>query len=486
MFDMRPIGHNPGSMIAQGMDIQWYVFDLTLANATDIFVNRMVNALVPAGKKWLNFVPGTEVPKEQVEDVTKALQGLTDLFFKYVHGSNFQSIIHECFMDMAVSTGFLTINEGPSPEEPLIFASNPADVIYADEGPYGTFDAYYRDWVKLPLEHAKVMWPDFKEPPQMKEDANEVTTVTLYEILYRDYDKGGWQYVVIHSDTSTLCYDRHDRTSCFVGFRTKKLSGEVYGRGPSMDAVSAAGTINQALYDEIVSANFSALPMWMGFDDGVFNPNNFRMVPNTILACAPTAAGTWPLQPVPQSGNIQWAQLIVAELRDQINKILLTDPFGPINSPDKTATEIVARQRQVLENASAQFSRLQKELFDPMIERIIEVLRRKGHWKDIEIDGQVIAVKYQTPLVTSEGQQNVMELQQHIQFIQGLYGPEAASNFYNLPKLSPWVAQKLNIDLDLIKGEQVLSDIETEAAEKMEQMEAQQAQQAQEGQQQQG
>ena len=135
VFDMRPIGQDPQTYDVQGQDIQWYVFDLTLSHATDVFVNRMVNALTPAGKKWLAFAPGTEVPKEMQEAVTKQLQERTDLFFKYIHQSNFQSVIYECFMDMAVSTGFLTINEGHDPKDPIIFASNPPDAIYADEGP---------------------------------------------------------------------------------------------------------------------------------------------------------------------------------------------------------------------------------------------------------------------------------------------------------------------------------------------------------------
>jgi hypothetical protein len=470
VFDLRPIGEDPQTFDVQGQDIQWYVFDLTLSHATDVFVNRMVNALCPAGKKWLSFAPGTDIPDDAKEMVTKELQKRTDLFFKYIHQSNFQSIIYECFMDMAVSTGFLTINEGSTAEKPLIFASNPPDCIYADEGPWGTFDAYYRDWNKLPLTHAEVMWPKFRVPDKLVENDDGEVLITVYEIMYYDYDKERWQYLVIHADTKTICYERTDRTSAFVGFRVKKLSGETYGRGPSMDAVSAAGTINQALYDEIVSANFSALPMYMGFDDGVFNPNNFKMIPNTILACAPTASGTWPLQPIPPAGSIQWGQLVIADLREQINRILLTDPFGPIDDPKKTATEIIERQRQILENASAQFSRLQRELFDPFVERVIDILRRKGIWDDVEVDGELIAIKYETPLVTSEGQKEVLEVLQHVQFLQTVFGPEATAGFYRIEELSGWAAQKMNIDLDIIKTKQEIILQLEEVAKQQQQM----------------
>ena len=137
VFDMRPIGQNPGTFNIQGMDIAWYVFDLTLAHATDVWVNEVVNALCPAGKQWLNFVSGSEIPENKKDEVDKRLQKRTELFFKYLHRSNFQLVVHECFMDAAVSTGFMTANRGPSKEMPFVFVSNPPDAIYAALGSTG-------------------------------------------------------------------------------------------------------------------------------------------------------------------------------------------------------------------------------------------------------------------------------------------------------------------------------------------------------------
>lgn len=479
VFDMRPIGQNPGTFNIQGMDIAWYVFDLTLAHATDVWVNQIVNALCPAGKKWLSFTAGTEVPEEQKDEVNKALQSRTDLFFKYLHKSNFQLVVHECFMDAVVSTGFMTINEGIDQKMPFIFCANPPDCIYADEGPHGTFDAYYRDWTRMPLEHAKVMWPKFRTPHNLTENQDDEILVTLYEILYYNYDNEKWEYRVIHSDSRSLCYERTDKTSAFVGWRVKKLPGETYGRGPAMDATPAAGTINQALYDEIVSANFRALPMYLGFEDGVFNPHNFKMIPNTIVACAPTAAGTWPLQPVPPAGDIQWSMLILNELRQQIHDIMHTNPMPAIEDPKATATEILKRDQRDTELRAAQDSRIQQEFFRPFVVRCVDILRRKGIWDDIEVDGEIIDIDFETPLVTSQGQKEVIELLQHIQFIQGLYGAEAASGFYKTEKLSYWAAEKLNINLELVKNEEELLEMMENVQEQKAQMMEQQAAESQ-------
>jgi hypothetical protein len=244
-----------------------------------------------------------------------------------------------------------------------------------------------------------------------------------------------------------------------------------------MDATPASGTINQALYDEIVSANFLALPMWMGFEDGVFNPNNFQMIPNTILACAPTASGTWPLQPVPSAGNIQWSMLILDELRQQIHDIMHTNPLPAVDDPKATATEILKRDQKNVENRSAQYSRIQQEFFGPFVKRVVDILRKKGIWDDIEVNGEVIGIEFETPLVASQGQKDVVDILQHIQFIQGLYGAEVASAFYQTSKLSPWVAKKLGVDLDMIKGEKELEAIEEETDKKRKAMEEAQANQ---------
>ena len=85
VFDLRPIGQNPGVYNIQGQDIAWYVFDLTLANATNIWVNQIVTALCPAGKEWLKFVPGSDIPEENKDEVAQGLQKLTEKFFRLLH-----------------------------------------------------------------------------------------------------------------------------------------------------------------------------------------------------------------------------------------------------------------------------------------------------------------------------------------------------------------------------------------------------------------
>ena len=457
ILEISPIGGGIGnSYLAQGTNLNWDVYDLTLAHATEVYVNRMVNAMIPPGKRWLNFVPGADIPEEFQEEAKKVTQELTDRFFYYLNQSNFDLVAPECFMDMAVSTGYMIINEGIDEDEPLIFSAMPPYITYACEGPHGKFDAYFRDFVDVSLDHAREMWPDFRMPSEIVEKEVAETTITLYEMTYFNYEDRQWHYLIVYPPSEKVCYEKVDDSSPCVGFRAKKLSGEVDGRGPAMDAMPAAATINQVMYDEIQAANLRAQPIYMGFDDGVFNPHTFKMVPNTVIACSPSASGAWPIQPLPPAGDINWSGIVLDDLRGQINEIMLTQPFGPIDSPAVTATEIIQRQQQILENASAAFSRIQREFFEPVVKRVTDILRRRGLWEDVEIDGKMLAVTFETPLTQSESQKEVMTLLNHHQSLSQIVGPEMAMGYYQLDEIGPWIADKLDVPLQLVKSQQDL------------------------------
>lgn len=469
LFDKQPLGEPGDDTTTNGENLNWYVYDNTMSQATDILANRIVSSLTPAGKKWLTFVGGIDIPEDKKAEVKQLLNSNTDMFFQYLQQSNFQLVIHECVMDMIASTGFMIVNEGFEEGKHIICASLPPDRTYADEGPYGTFDAFFRDYRRLPFTHAQVMWKGITKPEFKcnNEDDAEAHLVNVYEIVYKDYDKNRWVQAVIHVETEKLLYEQIHLTSPIIGFRSKKLSGEVYGRGAAMDYMPTAATINQAMHDEIVSANFKALPIWMGFGDGIFNPQTAKLRPNSVISCSPIASGTWPLQPMPSAGDLQWAAVVINDLRDQINRGMLASPYGNMEDPTKTATEIIERKAEYIENASTMFSRIQRELFDPLVERVVSIMKKNGDWKAPKVDGKKVAIRYETPLVISQGQKEVLDFLQLDQFTKQVFGAEASSGFYNIELVVPWMADKLNTNLDLTKTkEEVMQAMEQAEADR--------------------
>ena len=118
----------------------------------------------------------------------------------------------------------------------------------------------------------------------------------------------------------------------------------------------------------------------MGASDGVFNPWTVKLEPWSVIPMNPTSIGQMPIAPIPMAGDPNFQQIEINSLRDQINKIFFTDPLGPIRggSEQLTATEIMIRNQEQLEQKIPFIGRLQFELLDKLTERIVFILTKKG------------------------------------------------------------------------------------------------------------
>lgn len=439
-------------------------YDGTLVLATRRFVNKLQFSLMPENVNWMQFALSDKFKREvreEVEDeeqfdsfmerVDKLLDARTQEFFDYFRRSNAYNSVNEAFYDMAVSTGALQINEGDD-QNPVIFSSIPADKIYFCEGPWGSIDTVFRDFVDLELENAQQMWPGFKTPSALTSNRDPFQTLTLYEISFYDYKKKIYTTLLVHSGTKEVCWEVEEESWPFVIFRWMKLAGEHEGRGPVLDAYPSAATVNEAMRDEILAAEFMSKPIYLGFSDGLFNPHTFNMVPNTVIPVSPSASGgTWPITPLPKSGDITWGAIVVNDLRMQIDKIMFNMPLGPIqDAPPLTATEVAIRQNEMLEDQAASYIRMQREFFNPMIKRVLWILQKRGLMKKFEVDGRTLDIEYRTPLSTGKGQIDVNQLIQYFQTASSMIGPVGALTSLKQDAIPNYLAKNLNVDMSLI------------------------------------
>ena len=139
------------------------------------------------------------------------------------------------------------------------------------------------------------------------------------------------------------------------------------------------------------------------------------------------------------------------DLRQQINNLLYANPLGQANDgPTRTATELALRQRNLSEEIGPVFTRLQSELLDRVINRIVYILKKKGLIEPIVINGRELDLKYQSPLVVAQGQLEVQGFLQYFQAVQGVYGPEGAITTLNPGYVQYWMAEKLGVDMRLL------------------------------------
>ena len=102
-------------------------------------------------------VLSVEIPPEQKPEINKQLDAITDYVFEVLQNSNFNQEIHESFMDLAVGTGCMLVEEGDS-VNPIKFTAVPLPKICLMNGPDGRIDTVYRKRSVKP-EHIKVLYP---------------------------------------------------------------------------------------------------------------------------------------------------------------------------------------------------------------------------------------------------------------------------------------------------------------------------------------
>lgn len=456
------------------------VYDITMVLATRTFVNKMQNSLVPQNINWFQFEPGLEVKREidqqsfdsrEVEFITDQLHKHTELFFDYLRDSNFDTVINEAFYDLAVGTATLQCNETDDDDQPFVFTAVPQDKIGFEEGLYGSIEGVFLDFTNIKLSVAKRMFGDdfvvpskHRNKDQFKEDEDKLT---LYMCSYYEASSKKYKTVVIDSESSEAVFEKTDESWEFIPFRWYKLAGEIRGRGPVLDAQPGGATINLAFRDELAASEIKSHPIYMGFDDGVFNPYTFKLRPNTILPVeAPGDSGMWPLAPLPQAGDISFSAIVINDIREQINKILFSSPLGPIqDAPPLTATEVSIRQNEMVEDAAASFARLQRELFKPLIKRVLYILRKKGKIGDIKVSDKIISLTFRTPLSLGKGQIDVNQLSQFRATLGQIIGEEAAAQMMKVAEIPHWVAKNMNVDPSLLVPQQMVEQAQAEGAE---------------------
>lgn len=453
---------------APGTEKNFYTYDGTLVLATRRFVNQIQSGLVPADQNWMQFALSdrfvreikNEIQDESqqqafFDDAKELLQQRTETFFDYMRGSNFSSSINEALYDMAVCTGALLVNEG-NEEEPLIFSSVPADKIYFCEGPWGTLDYYFMEFEGLDKDVAMQMWEGIKIPSTITNSQDPQQKLNLVLCSYRSREDKITYTRVIEPGTQTVCWEMQEAEGPFIVFRWSKLPGEEAGRGPVLDAFPSAATVNKAMEDEILAAELMAKPIYMAFSDGLFNPYSFRVDSNTVIPVNPLASGgTFPIQPLPKAGDINFGVIVINDLRMQIDKIMFNTALPPLEeTPQTTATEINIRNNERLEDMNASFSRLQREFFFPLIKRVVHILMKKGLMPKFELNGKIIDVKFQTPLSLGRGQIQVSKFMQFYQGLTSIFGPEASATLIHAEKIPRFLAENLDTKLDLVKTQE--------------------------------
>jgi hypothetical protein len=445
------------------------VFDSTALSAMQKFASNMQSSLMPPMKKWINLVPGAQIPEAQRNKAAKQLEEIRDTMFRAVNNSNFDTQISESFLDLAIGTGALLILKGTD-ANPIRCVSVPLAELFLEEGPHGIVTTAFREH-KMPGRNIEPTWDDAKLTPSIQQkiknspdkdiklvDATFPTKITVK----RKTEKGntiekridGFRYVVIDQGTGDIIVDREQRSSPWVIFRWSVMPNEIYGRGPLMLALADVKTINKTKELILKNASIKTSGAWTVADDGIININNIRIRPGAKIPVSanPGSINGPTIAPLAMPGDFNVAQLVLQDLKTSINELMFTNPFGSLDLPVRTATEMSLRQQELSKQIGSAFGRLDFEAVKPITQRFLFVLEEMGKidLNDFRVDGEFIAIESISPLAQAQDQEELTSMLRYAEILTGTFGPQVALMLLKPDKFSSKAAEFLNIPADIV------------------------------------
>jgi hypothetical protein len=429
------------------------IFDETAVVGVQEFASRLQSGLVPNFARWADLTSGSEVPPDQRDAIDNELDEVTEYVFEVIQNSNFAQEVHESFMDLAVGTGILCVEEGDA-IQPVVFTAIPLPHVVLDTGPDDRIDHVFRERKKVKYDHLPLMYPNgnFDQRVQVQMGKNQETTVL--EVVCRDYTKKNeeaYYHYAICMNTQTVLHKKEMKglgSNPFICFRWSKCAGEVYGRGPLINALSAIKTTNLTVELILENAQMAISGIYQMEDDGVINPDTINLVPGSII---PKAMGSAGLQPIQAAGKFDVAQLVLSDMRLNIKRALYNDMLGNPDKTPATATEVAERMADLSRRIGSAFGRLQAELVQPVLQRVIYILKKQGRIEVPSVNGREVKVRSVSPLAQAQANQDISSIARFLELVGGAFGPEMMQLLIDSEETAVHLAKKFGVPERLIR-----------------------------------
>ena len=362
------------------------VFDASPRHYNELLASALQSMLTSPNSQWFELTTG-DPDLDKLPAVRKYLQQLVRTIHQTLNNTNFNSEIHETYLDLgSFGTGVIRIE--PDEDNVLRFHSRPIYEYWIAENNKGEVDTFYTRrelTIRQIIQEfgAKELSPDFLR--QHAEDMEKKFEVIEGLMPRKDAKQKSlgpkglpWASFSFMKENDTMLKESgfHEFPAMFP--RWTKISGEMYGRSPSMKSLPDIKMINKMMADTLRSAQKITDPPLMLPDDGVFGRVN-TMPGGLNYYRSGTQDRIFPLQTGGQPGV---GLEIMADVRNRIKQAFFIDQLQLIEKDRMTATEVSQRTDEHLRLLSPILGRQHFELLQPMIVRIIGIMKRKNMLPD--------------------------------------------------------------------------------------------------------
>lgn len=339
---------------------------------------------------WIKFEP---TDKKNLENM-KAMQYLTDLemyLYDVFNRSNFYDMIATDIKTCSgIGTSVMTVEDAPELGRPIYESLNPTE-FYISENRYHEVDTLAREYMLTPDQLLEEFGDDYSDKEKSEISAYD-RMFKLVQIVYpnRDFIDDGFPKLAgskkiksIHiildgpkpkkNKTGVLKISGMDYQK-FLAWRFMRVSNQVYGTCPGIDAIYDIKMINmQSKTMADVGQLAARPPVWT--DDEM--KGKIRLSPGGITY------GKYEVKPIVTSLSYPIGMDAMARRAQIIREHFKTDFFMSISqlqnsSRDRTATEIMEIKAEAAAVMGSIVGRIQSERLEPLVRLTIAIERDAG------------------------------------------------------------------------------------------------------------
>lgn len=391
------------------------VVDSTAIIANELLAAGLHGMLTNPASKWFKLQL-TEQDLMKDQQVLLWLEEVERRIYMALNSpsASFASHMHELYLDMtAFGTGVMFIGEDPDTGD-LLFSTKHLKECFLAEDAKGFIDTVYRKF-EYSARQIVQRWGIENVGKDVSEAFNKGNLDKMFEIIHcvqprRDRNPNSLDRsqmpvasVYILKDGKHVLSEGGVEEMPYVAPRWAKVSGETYGRGPGVSSLPDIKMLQEMAKTVIKAAQKIVDPPLLVPDDGALNP--VRTVPGGLNF---RRAGSDPITPLQTGGNIPIGMEMMQDTRERIRSAFYIDQLQMQQGPQMTATEVLQRQEEKLRLMGPVLGRLQTELLGPLVERVFNLLNRRGKFPPAPpvLDGADYNIEYVSPLARAQRQQD--------------------------------------------------------------------------------
>ena len=127
--------------------------------------------------------------------------------------------------------------------------------------------------------------------------------------------------------------------------------------------------------------------------------------------------------------------------------------LGDPNKTPASATEVAERMGDLARRMGAAFGRLQSELVQPVLQRVIYILKKQGRIELPTVNGREVRVRSVSPLAQAQANQDISTVARFLELVGGVFGPEMLQLLIDGEQTAVHLAKKFGVPDNLIRDE---------------------------------